>query len=248
LLGLCAAPAPGAEVESLLLPGIDLRTIEFTVGAWCRYRVVDEAMGLSDTSTVYLAVVGRENVAGAAAYWLEVESIPPGGDRSERDTARALIDERIRDGSAGDSLHAYISRFYTRKGDGAVREGDAGQLRRLRIASPASPSDWTIVPGQSVPTPAGSFVCEKRFFVSTQTRDVPSGRVVLKQKRSDRVEVFTSAKVPLFHLVRSEIVRTRESRTVPPVRGIPETGPKTSRTTSLLVAHGTGARPLLRVP
>jgi hypothetical protein len=53
--------------------------------------------------------------------------------------------------------------------------------------------------------------------------------------------------VPVFHLVKSEIERTRESRTVPPVRGIPEAGPKTSRTTSLLVAHGTGAEPLIRI-
>jgi hypothetical protein len=40
--------------------------------------------------------------------------------------------------------------------------------------------------------------------------------------------------VPLFHLVMSEIDRTRESRTVPAVKGIPETGPRRSRTTKRL--------------
>jgi hypothetical protein len=45
--------------------------------------------------------------------------------------------------------------------------------------------------------------------------------------------------------VKSEIDRTRESRTVPAVKGIPETGPRRSRTTSVLVAHGTGAKPII---
>ena len=136
--------------------------------------------------------------------------------------------------AAGNSLHAYISQFYTRKGDGPVQEGDARQLRRLSMASPASSADWTVEPDQRVPTPAGTFSCERRSFVASEARDIPSGRVTLKQKRSDRVVVFTAPSVPLFHLVRSEIERTRESHTVPPVRGIPEAGPKTSRTTSLL--------------
>jgi hypothetical protein len=237
--------ARAADAESLLLPGIDMRSIQFTVGAWCRYRVIDEAMGQSDTSTVYLAVVGREKTKTGTAYWLEVESIPPGGGKADRDVARALVDERIQSMGAGDSLHTYITRYYTRKGNGQVEEGDPRQLRRLSMASPASPADWKSAPNQPVTTPAGTFVCERRSFASSESRDIPSGRVILKQKRSDRVEVFTSPSVPVFHLVKSEVERTRESRTVPPVRGIPEAGPKTSRTTSLLVAHGTGARSLV---
>jgi hypothetical protein len=244
---LAGRPVLGAETESLLLPGIDMRSIEFTVGAWCRYRVIDEAMGLSDTSTVYLAVVGREKTATGNAYWLEVENVPPGPAGVEHDVARALVDERIQRMAPGDSLHRYISRFYTQKGDGPVQEGDPRQLRRLSMASPASASDWKIEAGRSITTPAGTFVCERRTFVSSEARDIPSGRVILKQKRSDHVDVFTSPSVPVFHLVKSEIERTRESRTVPPVRGIPESGPKTSRTTSLLIAHGTGAKPLIPV-
>lgn len=240
-------PLFAAGTESLLLPGIDMRSIEFTVGAWCRYRVIDEAMGTADTSTVYLAVVGHEKTATGNAYWLEVENVPPGPDGAEHDVARALVDESIQRMAPGDSLHQYISRFYTRKGNGPVEEGDPRQLRRLSMASPASPADWKTESGRSVTTPAGTFVCERRTFDATESRDIPSGRVILKQKRRDHVEVFTSPAVPVFHLVKSEIERTRESRTVPPVRGIPETGPKQSRTTSLLIAHGTGARPLIHV-
>jgi hypothetical protein len=247
VLVMTAAEVRAAGTESLLLPGIDMRSIEFKVGAWCRYRVIDLAMGEADTSTVYLAVVGQEKTARGNAYWLEVESTGPGATRSDRDVARALVDERIHTMAEGDSLHEYISRFYTMKGDGPVETGDPHQLRRLTMVSPASAAEWKTEPNRSVDTPAGKFVCEYRNFASSETRDIPTGRVVLKQKRSDRVDVFTSPSVPLFHLVKSEIERTRESHTVPAIKGIPDAGPKKSLTTSTLIAHGTGAKPLIHV-
>jgi hypothetical protein len=243
-----AVAAESAETESLLLPGIDMRSVEFKVGAWCRYQVIDEALGEADTSTVYLAVVGREKTATGVAYWLEVENSVRGAPRSERDVARALVDERIRTLSEGDSLYHYISRFYTVRGDGPVEPGDPKVLRRLTMVSPASQQDWKTQPDQRVETPAGKFVCEHRNFENSESRDIPSGSVVVKQKKSDRVDVWISPAVPLFHLVKSEIARSRESRTVPAVRGIPQSGPRTSRTTSILVAHGTGAKPLVPIP
>jgi len=239
------APARAADVESFLLPGIDMRSIEFAVGAWCRYQVLDVAMGETDTTLVYLAIVGSEKTSTGNAYWLEVESRVPGAADSERDVARALVDERIHSMAEGDSLHHYISRFYTMKGNDAPQPGDPADLRRLTLVSPASQADWKTEPDRPLETPAGKFICEFRRFDRSESRDIPSGRVVLKQKRSDHVEVFTAPSVPLFHLVRSEIDRTRESHTVPAVKGIPETGARQSRTTSVLIAHGTGAKPII---
>lgn len=240
--------AQAADGDSFLLPGIDMRSIEFTVGAWCRYQVIDEAMGDTDTTVVYLAVVGREKTAsGGNAYWLEVESRVPGRGDSTRDVARALVDERIHSMAEGDSLHRYISRFYTMKGRESAQKGNPADLRRLTRVSPASVSDWKTETARPLQTPAGKFTCEYRVFDNAESRDIPSGRVVIKQKRTDHVEIYTAPSVPLFHLVKSEIDRTRESRTVPAVKGIPETGPRRSRTTSVLVAHGTGARPIIQV-
>lgn len=246
---LCIAPASlrAADAESFLLPGIDMRSIEFTVGAWCRYRVIDTAMDQSDTTEVYLAVVGSEKTASGTAYWLEVESRVPGKKDDERDVARALVDDRIHSMAEGDSLHTYISRFYTMKGHDAPEKGDPADLRKLTRVSPASAADWKTTPGQPLETPAGKFTCERRVFDRSDSRDVPNGRVVIKQKRTDHVEIFTAPGVPLFHLVKSEIDRTRESRTVPAIKGIPETGPRQSRTTSVLIAHGTNAKPIIHV-
>jgi len=243
-----AGVARAAEAESLLLPGIDMRSVEFTVGAWCRYLVVDEAMGDADSSTVYLAIVGREKTPAGNAYWLEIESGPFGAPPAERDVARALIDQRVQSMDEGDSLYHYVIRVYTKKGQGPVEAGNPDDLKRLTVVSPTSETDWQIDPRGVVSTPQGELTCEHRRFEKDQSRDVPTGRVTLKIRQTDRVQVWISPAIPIFHLARCEIDRTRETRTVPVVRGIPDSGPKHSRTTSAIVAYGTDAKPLISLP
>jgi hypothetical protein len=245
---LPASGARGAEAESLLLPGIDLRHADFKVGSWCRYVVTDEAMGETDSSEVYMAIVGRETTPGGAAYWLEIESGPSGAPEEEREIARALVDERVRTMAEGDSLYHYVTRLYIRKGRGPVETGDPRDLKRLTIVSPTTESDWKTEPRVVVKTPAGELSCDMRHFESDESRDVPTGRVTLKQRRTDRVRVWVSPAVPIFHLAKCDIERTRESKTVPPVRGIPDAGPKRSRTTSVVVAYGQGAKARLSIP
>jgi hypothetical protein len=240
--------ARAAEAESLLLPGIDLRAVEFTVGAWCRYLVVDEAMGETDSSTVYLAIVGRETTRAGTAYWLEIESGPARAPDTEREAIRALVDERVKSMAPGDSLYRYLERLYIRKGRGPVEAGNPRDLNRLTIVTPTAESDWQIESGHLLSTPAGELTCELRSFAKEESRDIPTGRVTLRQHREDRVQVWISPVIPIFHLAQCKIDRVRESRTVPPVRGIPDAGPKRSRTTSVVVAHGTGAKPLVSIP
>ncbi len=245
------AGVPGsraADAGSVLLPGIDIRTIDFEVGAWCRYVVVDEAMGVLDSSAVYIAVVGREKTSRGPAYWLEIESGPVSGSPDERDLARALLDERVRTMADGDSLYRYVSRYYIRKGRGPVEPGDVHDLKRLTIVSPTSDRDWIVTPRTSVSTPAGRFESESRRFEKTESNEIPSGRVKIVQRRVDRVEVWTTDAVPVFHLARCVVERERESKTIPAVRGIPESGPRRSRTTSVVVAFGKGAKPLVSSP
>jgi hypothetical protein len=246
LAALAAAePLRAADAGSVLLPGIDLRTIDFQVGAWCRYVVVDEAMGVTDSSEVYIAVVSRESTPRGAAYWLEIESGPVAGPPADRDLARALVDEGVKTMAEGDSLYRYVSRYYHRRGRGPVEAGDVNDLRRLTIVSPASDRDWVVTPQTKVSTRAGEFACESRRFEKTTTSETPSGRVKIVQRRRDQVEVWTSSAVPVFHLVRCVVQRERESKTVPTVRGIPASGPRQSKTTSIIVAFGKGAKSLV---
>lgn len=241
-------PAAAVDTGSVLLPGIDIRKVDFKVGAWCRYVVVDEAMGVADSSLVYIAVVGRESTPHGVAYWLEIENGPVSSSLAERDIARALVDEDVRGMAEGDSLYRYVRRYYVRKGGGPVEPGDVHDLKRLTIVTPASDRDWVVAPRATVATPAGELACESRRFEKTVTSEVPSGRVKIAQRRTDRVEVWTSAAVPVFHLARCVVERERESKTIPAVRGIPESGPRRSRTTSVVVAFGKGAKSRLSAP
>ena len=250
LAALClgATPSNGADAGSVLLPGIDIRNVDFQVGAWCRYVVVDEAMNVVDSSGVYIAVVGREKTRHGSAYWLEIESGPLSSAPADRDVARALVDEGVKRMAEGDSLYRYVSRYYIRKGRGPVEPGDVHDLKRLTIVSPTSDRDWIVTPQTKISTPAGSLPCESRRFEKTESNETPSGRVKIVQRRTDRVEVWTSSTVPVFHLARCVVERERESKTIPAVRGIPASGPRRSRTTSVVVAYGKGAKPLISSP
>jgi hypothetical protein len=246
-LRLAPAPAAGADAAgTLLLPGIDIRDADFTVGRWCRYLVVDEAMGVADSSEVYLAVVGRDRTR--EAWWIEIESGPAGAGDGERDMARFLVDGSVRNMTPRDSLYQYVSRLYIRRGREPVEERDPRDLTRLTIVNPTSEDDWVITPDAVVATPAGELVGELRQFENIVSRDIPAGSVRIVQRNVDRVRVWRSPQVPVFHLARCEIERVRETRTVPAVKGIPAAGPRQSRTTSVLVSFGEGAKPRLPSP
>ncbi len=243
-----AKPVHGADAGSVLLPGIDIRSVDFMDGAWCRYIVVDEAAGVMDSSEVYIAILSRTKPPKGDGYWLEIASGPVGAGASERDVARVLVDERVKTMAEGDSLYRYVSRYYIKKGNGPVEAGDVHDLKKLTIVSPTSDRDWVVTPQTSVSTPAGTFASETRRFEKTESNETVSGRVKIVLRRTDKVEVSTSPKVPVFHLARCVVERERESKTIPAVRGIPESGPRRSRTTSVLVAYGNGAKPLISSP
>jgi hypothetical protein len=245
---LGVAPSRAADAGSVLLPGIDIRTIDFEVGAWCRYIVVDEAMDVVDSSAVYIAVVGRERTSGGTAYWLEIENGKVSAGPEDRDLARALVDDDVKRMADGDSLYRYVSRYYIRRGRGPVEPGDVHDLKRLTIISPTSDRDWVVTPRATISTPAGKLSCESRRFEKTESNETPSGRVKIVQRRTDRVEVWTSDAIPVFHLARCVVERERESKTIPAVRGIPQSGPRRSRTTSVVVAFGKGAKSLVSSP
>jgi hypothetical protein len=247
MLVCAAAPAARADQPgTLLLPGIDIRDVDFTVGGWCRYVVIDEALGETDSSEVYLAVVGREK--GKDAYWIEIENGPLHAPAGERDAARFLVDGSVRGMAPGDSLYQFVSRLYIRRGRGPVETGNPRDLTRLTIVNPTHEDDWTVTSDSVVSTPAGPIAGEMRQFENTMSRETPTGNVTIVQRNVDRVTVWRSPDVPVFHLVRCDIERVRETRTVPPIQGIPATGPRKSRTTSVLLAFGKGAKPLLPSP
>lgn len=246
LLG-AATPAGSEPLESYLIPGIDIRSADLTPGGWCRYLVVDSAEGVVDTSSVYVAVLGTETVEGEEAFWLELENRPPGDDPGRRDVTRVLISSSIKQLSLGDSLYPYIRRLYIKKGTEPAEPADPRDLQRLTLTRPTSDQDWIRQPDVPLQTPLGRLVCERSELTLEESREIPSGRVTVVQKKRDHFVVWSSEVVPVFGLVRCEIERMRESRTVPEIPGIPQAGPRRSRVTTMIVEHGSDATPIITV-
>ena len=97
----------------------------------------------------------------------------------------------------------------------------------------------------TVSTPAGEFVCERKHLYVEDNREIPMGRVKLVKKDKDVYDLWLSKEVPIFNLVECVIERTRDSKTIPAIPGIPDSGPKISRTTVRLTDCGGGAGSLV---
>jgi hypothetical protein len=233
--------------DSFLLPGLSLGEADFEVGAWCRYLVVDEVMGEIDSTTVYIAVTGREETEEGEAFWIELESGPFRAPAEELETAKALISARIKNLAPGDSLCHYVKRAYIRKGTGAIESTDPTSIERLSLSSPTSDSTWTLVRDVAIDTPYGRFLCERKHLSVEDNREIPMGNVKLIKHNRDEFDIWLSDEVPIFRLVRCEIGRLRDTKTVPGIPGIPDRGGEKSRTTAELIGYGSDARPLMSI-
>lgn len=245
VLFLVPAAATNGASETFLLPGVALSEIKLEEGAWCRYLVVDEAMGELDSTTVYVSIPRDVIPAGGDAFWFEMESGPSGAGPGDREVVKALVSTKIVGLALGDSLCRYVEKIYIKKGTGSVETADPAGLNRFSLKHPTSDSTWTVSSNFSVSTPIGDFLCERKHLYVEDSREILMGRVKLVKRDKDMYDLWISDKVPVFGLVGCVIDRTRDSRTVPKIPGIPDDGPKKSRTTVRLLDCGTGATSLM---
>lgn len=240
-------PASLPAEDTFLLPGVTFNNADFTVGAWCRYMVVDELPGERDSTLVYVAVTGRTAIDGKDAFWLEMKTGPPHAEKEEFEVVKALIDYDIKDLSPGDSLCRYVSRLYIKKGSGSVETADPAELERLTSSNPTSDTEWDLTEGEKIETPGGSFLCDRKSRTVVDRREIPMGRTILKKNDSDAYDAWFCDDIPIFRLARCVIERVRESKAVPAIPGIPDKGREVTRTAVELTAYGTDATPILDI-
>lgn len=233
--------------DSFLLPGVTFSNADFTVGAWCRYTVVDEILGERDSTFVYIAVTGRARTGEGESFWLEMETGPAHAGTGEVETAKALISYDIKNLQPGDSLCQYVSRLYIKKGTGPVETADPVELERLTSSNPTSDSEWDLGNDEKIETPGGSFLCDRKSRTVLDQRKIPMGRTTLVKNDSDAYDAWFCDDIPIFRLARCVIERVRESKTVPSIPGIPDKGREVTRTTVELTECGTGAKPVLNI-
>jgi len=241
--GLPAGPS-WAE-NSFFIPGVDFSKLDLEEGAWCRYRIADEALGLIDTSEIYIGVPSSEMTADGAAFWVEIETRPVGAGTAEAQVMKLLVLERIRDFAVGDSLGDYVVRLYNKSGTHPPQEEDPKEFKRFSLVIPTTDSSWVATPDVPTVTAGGEFTCIKKERVVVDDKEVPTGNVKLIKKARDDFKVWFCDDIPVFRLARCEIVRVRETETVPKIKGIPASGRKVSKTTAELVAFGHDAKPIL---
>jgi hypothetical protein len=234
-----------AAADDFLVPGADFSKLVLETGAWCRYLVVDEALGQTDSTEIYVAIPADEMTPRGRAFWVELESALRGAGPGESEVLKLLILERITEFSEGDSFGDFVLKLYIRTGAGPVEEKDPGQYKEFSTIVPTADSSWVTVSDVPVSTTAGEFACMKRTRSARSEQEIPTGKIKLIKKARDDYAVWFCADVPVFRMARCLIERTRETDTVPRLAGIPASGKKESRTAAELVAYGFDAKPIL---
>lgn len=245
LSALLLAPSAARSAENLLVPGADFSQLALEKGAWCRYVVVDEALGQADSTEVYVGVPSAERTAKGPAFWLEIATRPLGAGGEEAQVLKLLVLESIAGLSEGDSLGDFVLRLYIRKGGRPAEERDPATFKDLSLVVPTAESSWETSEGVMVEAPAGRFTTKKRTRTALEEQEVPTGKVRLIKKSRDDFTVWFSDEVPVFRLVKCVVERWRETETVPRIAGIPVSGRKYSKTTAELAGFGLDAEPVL---
>ena len=245
---LFVRPAVAEErVDSFIIPGVDISRVTFKEGAWCRYLVVDEALGQIDSTEVYIGVPGQETGEEGVAFWVEVESRPIGAADAEAELMRLLVLESVVRIAQGDSLGKYVLKLYVRSGTRPVREEDPLQYKDFSLVIPTTDTSWDSVAAVPTGTMAGHFSCTKKTRTFRSDKEIPTGNVKLIKKARDDYAVWFCDEVPVFHMAKCEIDRVRETQTQPPIAGIPASGRQNSRTTAEITSFGFDAKPILTI-
>jgi len=194
--------APRAD-NSFFIPGVDFSKLVLEEGAWCRYRVADEALGLIDSSEIYVGVPSSEMTPDGLAFWVEVETRPAGAGTEEAQVLKLLVMEQIRRFSVGDSLGDYVVRLYNRSGTHPIREENPKESKRFSLVIPTTDSSWVATPDVPTVTAGGHFTCIKKERVVVDDKEVPTGNVKLIKRARDEFKVWFCDDIPVFRLANS---------------------------------------------
>jgi len=244
---ITAYAGTAGAAENLLVPGAEFSQLVLEKGVWCRYVVVDEALGQVDSTELYVGLPAMETTPRGRAYWLEVLSRPVGGGEEEQQILKLLVLEGITGFAEGDSLGDYVLKLYIKKGARPAEEKDPGGYEDFSLIVPTAETSWTTVDGVPAETAVGQFTCTKKTRTVESDQEIPTGKTRLIRKSRDDYTVWFCRDVPVFRLVKCEIERARETEIVPRIPGVPVGGKKQSRTTAELTGFGRDAKPILRV-
>lgn len=242
---LCLLAVSARAGDAFLVPGVEFSHLSLSQGAWCRYRVADEALGIVDSSEIYIGIPDTAMTAAGPAYWVEIETRPLHGSPDDAQILKFLVLERITSMGVGDSLGDYVLRLYNKSGANPPQEEDPKSFERFSQVVSTPDSSWVVRPGVATDTAGRRLTCTLKERRAEETRRIDTGSVTLVRRSQDDFRVWFCDDVPIFRLAKCEIARVRDTETIPPIAGIPASGKKESKTTAELVAFGHDAVTLM---
>ncbi|UCG52498.1 MAG: hypothetical protein JSW58_02805 [Candidatus Latescibacterota bacterium] len=233
--------------EDFLIPGVDFSKLDLREGAWCRYLVIDEALGQVDSTEIYVGVPEAVTTVEGPAFWIELSSTVLGAGIEGTEVLKLLVLERITRFSEGDSLGDYVLKLYIRRGARPAEEEDPKEYEDFSMIVPTADSTWVTSPGVPVSTKGGEFTCTKKTRSVQSEREIPTGKIKLVKRARDGYTVWFCSEIPVFRMAKCVIERMRETETIPRITGIPAPGKKESKTAAELTGYGFDAKPILSI-
>ncbi|MEE9270632.1 MAG: hypothetical protein V3V49_10280, partial [Candidatus Krumholzibacteria bacterium] len=195
----------------------------------------------------YIGVPASEETPAGRAYWVEIETSLRGASAEDREIMKLLVLEAITGFASGDSLGDYVLELYVKSGSRPVQAENPKRLKEVSLNSAGGDSSWVTSDTVAVATLAGEFRCVKKQRTLESRHEIPTGNIKLIKKSRDDYAVWFSRSIPVLHMAKCVIERSRETDTVPRITGIPASGRKSSRTTAEIIAYGYDAGTILRL-
>ncbi|MFO7915108.1 MAG: hypothetical protein R6U43_05395 [Candidatus Krumholzibacteriales bacterium] len=237
ILSIIGFAAPDSSGESgVMVPGINPRDITFREGERVQYLVISEAYGIRDSSLVTFSVFRR---TGSEAG-IEIESAPIPADSAEAVVVRIVLSGQALNPGCSDSDSLRFESVILKKGSEPFRALTGEEKAEIDINDYFfDPSKYrkTPLPRDTLTTPAGEFFCESMEFTRSSRDEMNLGGNRAVRFEEVKALLWRSEQVPLWGLVRSEVISSRRTEIDDPSipRDMLKSGRKSYR--SILVSY-----------
>lgn len=234
IISLTATASP--EEGGVMVPGINLRDITFREGEKVQYLVISEAYGIKDSSLVTFSVFSR---TGSEAG-VEIASAPIPADSAGTVVVRVVLSGQSLEPGCSDSGDIRFESVILKKGSEPFRALSDEEKADIDIRDYFfDPSKYreTPLPADTLKTPAGRFFCESMKYIKSKRDEINLGGNRAVRFEEVKALLWRSEKVPLWGLVRSEVVSSRRTEIDDPSipRDMLKTGEKSYR--SILISY-----------
>ncbi|MBD3178362.1 MAG: hypothetical protein GF417_01560 [Candidatus Latescibacteria bacterium] len=208
MISIPAASAP--EEQRFLIPIANPAEVVFREGDKTEYLLISEAYGVRDSSLISISVLKQSG----SRVGIEIESVPIAAEPADTLIMRITMSVLDKEGESSDSSRVKFDTIMIRNGSEPFRAVSDKKKEDLQIDKfffdPEGYSRLSL-PEERVMTPAGAFICRPVEFRKSSSYEINMGGNRAVRNETTRAVLCRSPGVPLWGLVRSEVVRERST-------------------------------------